>query len=165
MILHEIHIKLGTHGVFYGVDINKYPDKAPHITYIDLDNKFPNFLKGVFNISPEDINRIDSYAKITQFLVKHELSQFAFFENPDKIRGDYRKKINSNGKLQDILLSLPKPTKTLDDFKALYIPIIIDKYPFIEYKKQDIINAQLREKEEARIRREQLQQLFNVSHL
>lgn len=167
MIFNKLNIKLWINWVFYRVEeninINWIISKITE--QFLLDKFFLNFLKWILDFDLDTIKWIDSYKKIADFLIWQWLSDYTFFKDLETIKENYKKKLNWNDKLQYIINLLPNPTKSIDDFKKVYMKRILEKYPFITLKRESIIKKYIKEKESSKERKRILQKLFNIEKL
>lgn len=164
LMFNRINIKLWIKWVYYVVHIPVEEWSTTILSkYVMLEKYFIKFLTDFYEISKQDIFSITSYQQIIDLLTTYHFSDYNFFKDIQKY--EYRVKLAWNEKLQQILSSLPEPTKTVQEFKDTFHQQLYDYYPFlnkhIEQVKQDYYKSQIQKQQ----RTETLQYLFNTDNL
>lgn len=161
MIFNKVNVKYSIEWVSYLIE-SKIEEQSNNVLkeYVKIEKNCFNFLEKILNISFDEIKYIDSFKKISDLLIKHELHIYDFWKKEENIRGDYLKKIKNNDKLRGILKMLPESIKTIEEFKDIFNKRLSEIYPFLPQVEKRIRNEFIKAKEENDQRRKDLVSLF-----
>jgi len=158
MIFRKLNIKLWINWLFYVITATESKK------FFKLESRYVEFLKKILNINISDIESIDSYDWIKNFIDSTWLTNYDFFKLKE-MKWKYLKKMRNNQKLVDIIEWLKKPTQTINDYKKKFDKKLLNNYSYLPKKEKQFLNEIEKSKNLAKKRKEDLLKIFNTDSL